>query len=70
MHGNCGVKVYKMQAAARAIKTAMLMKQMQEETTNFSVILLAGKSLKILTAHCNIAPAPGLGSIRALEGLA
>lgn len=54
-----------MQAAASAIKTAMLMKQMQEETTNFSVILLAGKSLKILTAHCQ-----GLGSIRALEGLA
>lgn len=46
---------------ASAIKTPTLVKQTQEETTNFSIILLTGKSLELWRAHCNTTPAPGLG---------
>lgn len=42
-----------------AIKTATLMKQMQQETTNLVIMLLPGKSL---TDPCNTIPTPGLGS--------
>lgn len=35
------------------------MKQMQQETTNFVIMLLPGKSL---TDPCNTIPTPGLGS--------
>lgn len=45
-----------------AIKTAVLMKQMQQETTNLVIVLLPGKSLKLLTAPFNTIPTPGLGS--------
>jgi len=61
VHGNRGVKVYKMQAAAGSIQTATPMEETREETTDCSTVFLAGKSWKLLRARCNTAPTAGSG---------